>query len=214
MWGSPKHLDYVASRLREKHSEDKLHILVAKTNIGNFTYDGIDLGGERVAQEVEDCMKDLEKAGSKLDKISVVGYSLGGLIARYTIGLLYSRGYFDNIQPTNFTAFASPQLGVRTPFMGVHYSIWNILGARTLSTSGRQLFLIDSFRDTNRPLLSVLSDPSSIFMTALSKFKHRVLYANIINDRSAPYYTTSLSTSDPSQTSMRWISITYLNTNP
>lgn len=197
LWGNPKHLQYLTSQLREKHSEDKLHILVPKTNVGNFTYDGIDLGGERVAQEVEDYIRDLEKAGTTVKKISVVGYSLGGLIARYTIGLLYSRGYFDKLQPVNFTTFASPHLGVRTPFMGVHYSIWNILGARTLSTSGRQLFLIDSFRDTNRPLLSVLSDPSSIFMTALSKFKHRVLYANIINDRSAPYYTTSNSTSDP-----------------
>lgn len=146
---------------------------------------------------MEDYIADLEKAGTKLKKLSVVGYSLGGLIARYTIGLLYSRGYFDKLQPVNFTTFASPHLGVRTPYLGVHYSIWNILGARTLSTSGRQLFLIDSFRDTNRPLLSVLSNPSSIFMTGLSKFKHRVLYANIINDRSAPYYTTSNSISDP-----------------
>ena len=190
-------MEYVASRLREKHSEDILHILVAKTNIGNFTYDGIDLGGERVAQEAEDYIEELEKTGTKLKKISIMGYSLGGLIARYTIGLLYSRGYFDKIQPVNFTTFASPHLGVRTPFMGVHYSIWNILGARTLSTSGRQLFLIDSFRDTDRPLLSVLSDSSSIFMIALSKFKNRVPYANIINDRSAPYYTTSVSNSDP-----------------
>lgn len=165
--------------------------------MGNFTYDGIDLGGERVAQEVEDYVKKLEGDGTKLKKFSMVGYSLGGLIGRYTLGLLYSRGYFDKFEPVNFTTFASPHLGVRTPSMGVHYSIWNILGARTLSTSGRQIFLIDTFRDTNRPLLSVLSDPSSIFMTALSKFKHRVLYANIINDRSAPYYTTSNSTTDP-----------------
>lgn len=34
-------------------------------------------------------------------------------------------------------------------------------------------------------------------MKALAQFKHRVLYANIINDRSAPYYTTYITRIDP-----------------
>jgi len=63
--------------------------------------------------------------------------------------------------------------------------------------SGRQLFLIDQFRDTGRPLLSILADPASIFMKALARFQNRSLYANIINDRSATYYTTSIASSDP-----------------
>lgn len=72
-----------------------------------------------------------------------------------------------------------------------------MLGARTLSTSGRQLFIIDKFRGTDRPLLSVLADPDSIFIKGLSQFKRRTLYSNIINDRSAVYYTTGLSKIDP-----------------
>ena len=63
--------------------------------------------------------------------------------------------------------------------------------------SGSQLFTIDSFRETGRPLLSILADPNSIFIQALAKFKHRSLYTNIINDRSAVYYTTSISRIDP-----------------
>lgn len=127
----------------------------------------------------------------------MVGYSLGGLVARYSIGLLYSNGWFNRMEPINFTTFASPHLGVRTPILGLHSRLWNVLGSRTLSTSGRQLFSIDSFRDTGRPLLSVLADPHSIFMQALTCFKHRVLYANIVNDRSAPYYTTFITKVDP-----------------
>ena len=138
------------------------------------------------------------------------GYSLGGLIARYSIGLLYSNRWFDRLEPVNFTTFASPHLGVRTPVLGVHSRLWNVLGARTLSTSGRQLFSIDSFRDTNRPLLSVLADPHSIFMQALSRFKHRVLYANIINDRSAPYYTTFITDVDP-YVDLSTVDIHYIN---
>ena len=46
-------------------------------------------------------------------------------------------------------------------------------------------------------------------MLALAQFSHRVLYANIINDRSAPYYTTSISATDP-YTDLDAVSINYL----
>ena len=200
---------YIALALREKHPEDKLHILVSKTNSDTFTYDGIDLGGERVTQEIERRIGELEKEGSQIKKLSIVGYSLGGLVARYAMGLLYSKGWFDRLEPINFTTFASPYLGVRAPVLGVHHQFWNILGSSTLSASGRQLFTIDIFRDTNRPLLSVLADPDSIFMLALARFKHRVLYANIINDRSAPYYTTCIATTDP-YVNLDQINLNYL----
>ncbi len=202
-------MSYVATALRDKYAEDELHILVAKTNSDSFTYDGVDLGGERVTHEIETYIHDLEKNGCDIRKLSVVGYSLGGLVARYAIGLLYSNGWFDKIQPINFTTFATPHLGVRTPLLGAHHRMWNILGSRTLSVSGRQLFTIDSFRDTGRPLLAVLADPSSVFMLALARFKHRVLYANIINDRSAPYYTTCISTVDQF-TDLEAVELNYL----
>lgn len=197
LWGNPKHLSYVSSQLREKHPEDTLAILAAKRNSGSFTYDGIELGGERVAQEIEDTLEDLARAGHKIRKISVIGYSLGGLVARYAIGLLQAKGIFDRIQPVNFTTFASPHLGVRTPLKGVQNHIWNVLGARLLSKSGRQLFMIDSFRNTGRPLLSVLADPDSIFIRGLERFKNKSLYANVVNDRSTVFYTTAISRIDP-----------------
>ena len=200
---------YVAAALRDKHAEDKLHILVAKTNSDTYTYDGIDLGAERVTQEIETYICDLEKEGTHIKKLSIVGYSLGGLVARYAIGLLFSNGWFDRLEPVNFTTFASPHLGVRAPVLGVHHRVWNVLGSQTLSASGRQLFTIDIFRNTNRPLLSVLADPDSIFMLALSQFKNRVLYANTINARSAPYYTTCIVTTDPF-VNLDQININYL----
>ncbi|KAH7386028.1 lipase/serine esterase-like protein [Pyrenochaeta sp. MPI-SDFR-AT-0127] len=197
LWGNPEHLKYVSTTLRERFPEDKLHILVAKRNAGSFTYDGVDTGGERVADEVEHKLEELAKSGHDIKKISVIGYSLGGLIARYAIGLLYHKGIFERIQPVNFTTFATPHLGVRTPLNGYHSHIWNVLGARTLSMSGRQLFGIDKFRDTRRSLLSVLADPESIFIQALAQFQHRSLYANVQNDRTVTYYTAGISQTDP-----------------
>ena len=175
----------------------------------SIAYDGIDVGGERVAQEIEEKLQELAHDGHDIKKLSMVGYSLGGLIARYAIGLLHSKGWFEKIEPVNFTTFATPHLGVRTPLVGYQSYLWNSLGARTLSTSGRQLFLIDSFRDTGKPLLSVLADSDSVFVQALSKFKNRSLYSNIINDRSAPFYTTFISSVDPFD-DLESINIRYL----
>ncbi|CAC9893038.1 unnamed protein product, partial [Aureobasidium pullulans] len=197
LWGNPKHLKNLATSLQAEYPQDKLHVLVTKSNSNSFTYDGIELGGERTANEVEEEIKKLEEGGNKITKISIVGYSLGGLVARYVVGLLYSKGYFDRIQPVNFTTFATPHLGVRSPLLGPHNYLWNVLGARTLSTSGRQLFTVDSFRDTGRPLLTILADPNSVFIRGLAQFKHRTLYANIVNDRSVVYYTSCITYKDP-----------------
>ncbi|CAK7271572.1 hypothetical protein SEPCBS57363_004693 [Sporothrix epigloea] len=197
LWGQPEHLGSVAAALREAYSEDQLHILVAKSNSGYYTYDGIDTGGERVCLEIEDALKTAAAKGAKITKLSVIGYSLGGLVARYAIGLLHAKGVLDTLVCNNFTAFASPFVGARSPARGAFSSVFNAIGARTISVSGRQLFGIDSFRDTGRPLLAVMADPESIFMAGLRHFARRTLYANIVNDRSAVYYTTSISKTDP-----------------
>lgn len=40
LWGNPGHLKYMATSFRGRFSEDEVHVLVPKTNSGNFTYDG------------------------------------------------------------------------------------------------------------------------------------------------------------------------------
>ncbi|KXX73747.1 putative lipase ROG1 [Madurella mycetomatis] len=209
LWGNPNHMASVAKALRDQYPPEKLHILVAKRNSGSFTYDGIELGGERVCLEIEEELELIKSRGGNVKRISIAGYSLGGLVARYAIGLLFARGVLDNLECMNFTAFASPFLGVRTPLRGWSNHIWNVLGARTLCMSGRQLFGIDRFRDTGKPLLAVLADPNSIFMCGLAKFKRHTLYANITNDRSAVYYTTAIAKTDP-YTDLSQVEVRYL----
>ncbi|EEU45194.1 uncharacterized protein NECHADRAFT_40576 [Fusarium vanettenii 77-13-4] len=209
LWGNPSHMRSIAKTLREQYSYDELYLLLAKQNSGNFTYDGIERGGERVCAEIERELRKVEDEGGKITKLSIVGYSLGGLVSRYAVGLLYAKGILDTLECMNFTTFASPHLGVRSPLKGWHNHVWNVLGARTLSMSGRQLFTIDKFRDTDRPLLSVLADPNSIFMSGLRKFKRRTLYANTINDRSAVYYTTCIAKTDP-YTNLEKVKLNYL----
>jgi hypothetical protein len=199
----------VAKALRAQYPPEQVYILLAKRNSGSFTYDGIELGGERVCLEIEEELEVIKSKGGNIKKISIVGYSLGGLVARYAIGLLFARGVLDKLECMNFTAFASPFLGVRTPLRGWANQIWNVLGARTLCMSGRQLFGIDKFRDTGKPLISVLADPNSIFMSGLAKFKRHTLYTNITNDRSAVYYTTGITKTDP-YTDLSKVTVNYL----
>jgi hypothetical protein len=40
---------------------------------------------------------------------------MGGLLARYAIGVLYAEKFFDDIEPLNFTTFATPHLGTKKP---------------------------------------------------------------------------------------------------
>ncbi|EHA52045.1 hypothetical protein MGG_06006 [Pyricularia oryzae 70-15] len=197
LWGNPAHMAQVAKALRDRYSRDQLYIIVAKRNSGSFTYDGIELGGQRVCREIEEELEKIKKTGGKITKISFIGYSMGGLVARYAIGLLEAKGVLEKLQCINFTAFASPFLGCRTPLKGWNNHLFNVLGARTLSLSGRQLFGIDKFRDTGRPLIAVMTDQESIFMSGLRRFKRHTLYSNIVNDRAAVYYTTSISKTDP-----------------
>jgi hypothetical protein len=51
---------------------------------------------------------------SKITHVSFLGYSLGGVITRYAVGVLEHAGAFESgrLIPVNFIAIASPHLGV------------------------------------------------------------------------------------------------------
>lgn len=88
----------IAKNLRARYSRDELYLLLAKSNSGNFTYDGIERGGERVSAEIEQEIRDIEKKGTKIKKLSIIGYSLGGLVARYAVGMLNIKGVLDAVE--------------------------------------------------------------------------------------------------------------------
>jgi Putative serine esterase (DUF676) len=114
MWGNPNHCAELNRIARETHSTPspegvELEVLVAETNRAESTHDGIDWGGERVAKEVwaslfrrqamnrglmllttkvTNKIQELEAGGRKVTRFSVTGYSLGGLVGRYLIGLV------------------------------------------------------------------------------------------------------------------------------
>ena len=54
LWGNTTHLNYVAQSLQDKYRDDGLIVYSAKRNTGSLTYDGVEIGAERVAKEIED----------------------------------------------------------------------------------------------------------------------------------------------------------------
>lgn len=204
LWGNSSHLEYIESQIKHqiRPAEDE-QIVVYKTgsHSGFLTYDGIDVNGKRISDEI---VAETTRIGT-VTKFSIVGYSLGGLISRYALGVLYYQKYFDDIEPVNFVTFCSPHVGVLNPGSGISCRIFNKFTPYFLAHSGAQLFLKDtkniSFaNNANKnllPLVVWMADPNSVFFQALASFKYRALYSNIINDKRTCWYTSAIEARDP-----------------
>ncbi|KAK1301885.1 hypothetical protein QJS10_CPB12g00750 [Acorus calamus] len=133
---SPSDWTYVEAELKRQLGSNFL-IYASSSNTYTKTFTGIDGAGRRLADEV---MQVVRSTGS-LKRISFLAHSLGGLFARYAVGVLYSsdplnNGQLDDItsstndgsvkpacnpqlgkiaglEPVNFITLATPHLGVR-----------------------------------------------------------------------------------------------------
>jgi hypothetical protein len=88
----------IAKSLVDEHGIDKLHVLIAKSSPGSLTADGIDRCAERLCAEIEEELALISSKGGRITKFSIIGHSLGGLIARYAIGLLHVGGFLDTVE--------------------------------------------------------------------------------------------------------------------
>lgn len=164
--------------------QPSLVVLISESNAETKTYDGIDWCAERTVIEIEREKKRLGKQGRRIVKLSILGYSLGGLIARYLAGLLYSRGFFNSIEPISFTTLATPHVGIpRTS--GWFSKVAAYVGGRLLGRTGRQIVSHrgwDSF-DVADPLILHRSSHDSMFGTPGGR--HKVQHLSLPNQRRA-----------------------------
>ncbi|KAF9008075.1 putative serine esterase-domain-containing protein [Cyathus striatus] len=201
MWGNTGHLAELSRIVQETYetpSKDgvELEVLLAETNSKNSTYDGMDWGGERVAQEVKERIEELEKGGKQVTQFSITGYSLGGLVGRYLVGILHQQGFFTNVTPVNFNTIAAPHIGLPHYRSLISY-VRSSVASKLLSRTGEQFYCIDKWSPNGRPLLEVMADPNRIFYQALALFKHIRIYANTVNDMTVPYVTAAIEVEDP-----------------
>ncbi|KDQ09775.1 hypothetical protein BOTBODRAFT_36765 [Botryobasidium botryosum FD-172 SS1] len=198
MWGIPDHLAALADEAsRIQHSDQvELDVLVVQTNQSDHTYDGIDFGGERVVEEINERIESLEEGGNKrVARFSVAGYSLGGLLARYVIGILHARKFFDKVEPVNFNTFATPHIGLLR-YPSFFSTITNTLGPKLLARTGEQFYAVDKWT-SGKSLLETMSDKTSVFYEALTLFPQLTIYANAVNDVTVPYVTSAIELRDP-----------------
>ncbi|KAL0400998.1 UNVERIFIED_CONTAM: ATP-dependent 6-phosphofructokinase, chloroplastic [Sesamum latifolium] len=194
---------------------DKVFVHCSERNAAKLTLDGVDVMGERLAEEVLEVIK--RKPG--LRKISFVAHSVGGLVARYAIGKLYrppeggsaeevstnvsteeSKGTIADLQPMNFITVATPHLGSRgnkqVPFLFGVPAFERAAGLVIhwiFRRTGRHLFLRDD--DEGKPPLlkrMVEDNEESLFMSALRSFKRRVAYSNVGYDHIVGWRTSSI----------------------
>ncbi|KAH9678632.1 DUF676 domain-containing protein [Citrus sinensis] len=184
-----------------KRLPDKVFVHCSERNMSKLTLDGVDVMGERLAQEV---LEVIERKPN-LRKISFVAHSVGGLVARYAIGRLYrppkienedssadtssenSRGTIAGLEAINFITVATPHLGSRgnkqVPFLfGVtaFEKAANFVIHLIFRRTGRHLFLNDN--DEGRPplLRRMLEDEDeNYFMSALRAFKRRFQFPTL-----------------------------------
>ena len=100
----------------------------------------------------------MEADNKKVTRFSVTGYSLGGLVARYLVGILHQRKFFDEITPVNFCTVATPHIGLPL-YRSWRSKLFHLLGPRLLSRTGEQFYSVDKWSAKGRPLLEVMADP-------------------------------------------------------
>ncbi|CAL1405577.1 unnamed protein product [Linum trigynum] len=212
--GSSNDWKYAAERF-VRNLPDKVFVHCSEKNMYRLTLDGVDVMGERLAQEVLEVIQ----KNPNLQKISFVAHSVGGLVARYAIGRLYRgpreddaegpnanpnkeqpRATIGGLEAVNFITVATPHLGSRgnkqVPFLFGLNALEKAAGLVIhwiFRRTGQHLFLVDN--DEGKPplLKRMIEDFGDLnFMSALRTFKRRVVYSNVGYDHIVGWRTSSI----------------------
>ncbi|XP_057544494.1 uncharacterized protein LOC130823762 isoform X1 [Amaranthus tricolor] len=216
---SPSDWTYFEVELKKRLGRNFL-IYASSSNTFTKTFRGIDGAGKRLADEVQQIVNKTES----LKKISFLAHSLGGLFARYAVGMLFTPSNLDDgnlddtsatglstkhgliagLQPINFITLASPHLGVRgrkqLPFLfGLPFleKLALPLAPVFAGRTGSQLFLTDGKPNRAPLLLKMATDcEDGKFISALAAFKCRIIYANVSFDHMVGWRTSSIRRED------------------
>lgn len=164
---------------------DEIHVHRAKTMSALATFDSLSENAHRVLDELLECL-----SKTKATHLSIVGYSMGGLIGRYLVGILEEGQAFSHVNPIVFATFATPHLGSEYPKRSMFGYAFNFIGSRVSGLCGKDLFRHSSVIDD-------LADPKQRYYKGLQRFKYLYLFANALNDRTVPFWTSYITNKSP-----------------
>ncbi len=202
LWGNHKHMDSIKEMMEKKLDGIDDIVIFKPENSGYIkTLHGIRVVSYNVLDEICQFVKDY--GVERFDRVSMIGYSMGGLVSRFIIGKMVTecKDIFGNMTPVIFMTFATPHLGVnfflpadvkrRTVYRRVLNTVLTGLGKTILGRSGSEIFISNK----NDRILVDISQGEYLY--GLSRFKHRVCFANVKNDRTVAFYTAIIGNCDP-----------------
>ncbi|AGO12676.1 AaceriADR202Cp [[Ashbya] aceris (nom. inval.)] len=200
LWGTHSHMNAVKTAFSEALGDDAV-FYVPRSNGYVKTLHGIELVGYQTVVELTEFVQ--ARDPHTFDRISFIGYSMGGLVSRFVIGTIFTecRVVFGHMKPVLFMTFATPHLGVqfyqprnpraKSTVMGAVLPVARFVGSHFLGRSGRQLFLAYEHDDT------LVRMTEGVYLEQLARFRHRVCFANVKNDRTVAFYTSFITDCDP-----------------
>jgi hypothetical protein len=167
--GSPSELFYILNQFNKRNFKNTL--VKAPSCNYQVTSDGVKRGAERLFDWI---LNEILIHG--ITHISFIGHSLGGIYARYCLGLLHEFGIIPyTLTPVNFITLATPHLGARQHvWIGdkLHaFVVRNLLKNQTIL----ELTLTDC-SSRHESLMHVLT--SDYFLNPLKMFPNLVAYGN------------------------------------
>lgn len=187
--GTGDDLDYLARLLESGGCK----VLRSISNENFRSFNGIKLCGEGLAQEIVNCVD----RNVDLERISIVGNSLGGLYARYAISLLFNErdGSICGLKPYRFMSVATPHLGVRNWTFTDDYGcsapdIIKRIASKVMMTTGKDIFGFKEENSEEETLLFRMAT-EGLFLAPLRSFSDRRLYGNLRRDLVVPLGTAA-----------------------
>ena len=214
--GSPGDLAYLKKAIYDQCTEEgegEQHRVLVHTCTSNYegpnmwtislhdgmqsTFDGIDRGGARVAEE----LRGLVRQYPTLKRLTMVGNSLGGMYARYCAAECFdpATGKVAGLEPVCYATTATPHLGVRN-YLWV--SMLPKAVVKVGSRVGRTVMQLNHFDGAEEGAgggggggagLVVRMATEARYVDALKAFAHRAVYTNAKHDSLVAYETAGLS---------------------
>lgn len=162
--GATGDFNYVFDQLKETAAcrSGQLEVYATPVNADN-THDGVAAGGKRVADDIRKKVESAKAEGKEIHRLSLLGFSLGGLYARYAAAVLYDEqeGTVAGVKAGSIILVASPHLGVRR--FGVYRFVPGALrGSRMLSDTVKEMLIMDEPRILER---MTRDDPTTVTQT-------------------------------------------------